>query len=112
MLPIAVPTASGAVREAEGRDEGHQKATVRAPAKLPMKTRPQLRSTPPIVTPGRLSRQRERRQNEHAGQQIEAQQIEMEKPTGNSMAPTSGWPVCTLIVTANHAASARMAPAM
>ena len=30
-------------------------ATVKAPAKLPMNTRPQLRSTPPIVTPGRLS---------------------------------------------------------
>jgi len=36
----------------------------------------------------------------------------MENPTGNSSAPTIGWPVLTLIVTANHAASARMAPAM
>ena len=30
-------------------------ATVKAPPKLPTKTRPQLRSTPPSVTPGRLS---------------------------------------------------------
>src|SRR3954449_7386415 len=36
----------------------------------------------------------------------------MQNPTGNSSAPTSGWPVFTLIVTANHAASARMAPAI
>ncbi|MOA53399.1 hypothetical protein D3C78_1768550 [compost metagenome] len=31
------------------------KATVSAPAKLPTNTRPQLRSTPLTVTPGRLS---------------------------------------------------------
>ena len=36
----------------------------------------------------------------------------MQNPTGNSSAPTSGWPVCTLIVIANQAANARMAPAM
>ena len=30
-------------------------ATVSAPAKLPTKTRPQLRITPPQVAPGRLS---------------------------------------------------------
>jgi hypothetical protein len=32
-------------------------ATVKAPAKLPRKTSPQLRSTPPIVTPGRFASQ-------------------------------------------------------
>ena len=36
----------------------------------------------------------------------------MQNPTGNRMAPSSGWPVCTLIVIANQAANARMAPAM
>ena len=36
----------------------------------------------------------------------------MTKPTGNSTAPASGWPVWTLIVTAKAAASARVAPAM
>ncbi len=36
----------------------------------------------------------------------------MTKPTGNNIAPTSGEPVCTVMVTANTAASARMAPAM
>ena len=36
----------------------------------------------------------------------------MQKPTGNSTAPTSGLPVCTVMVTANAAASARIAPAM
>src|SRR5579883_2672296 len=36
----------------------------------------------------------------------------MQKPTGNSSAPTSGSLVFTVIVTANAAASARMAPAI
>ena len=36
----------------------------------------------------------------------------MENPTGNSSAPTSGWPVLTLMVIANQAANARIAPAM
>ena len=51
-------------------------ATVKAPAKLPMNTRPQLRSTPPSVTPGRLSISASGAQHEHAGQQIEAEQIQ------------------------------------
>ena len=34
------------------------------------------------------------------------------KPTGNSIAPTSASPVCTVMVTAKAAASARIAPAM
>jgi hypothetical protein len=34
------------------------------------------------------------------------------KPTGNSTAPSSGWPVWTVTVMANAAASARIAPAM
>jgi hypothetical protein len=32
------------------------------------------------------------------------------KPTGKSMAPTSGEPVCTVTVTAKAAAMVRMAP--
>src|ERR1700733_2642522 len=36
----------------------------------------------------------------------------MQKPTGNSSAPTIGWPGLTLMETANPAASARIAPAM
>ncbi len=36
----------------------------------------------------------------------------MQKPTGNNSAPTIGWPVLVLMVTANQAASARIAPAM
>ncbi|MNE81706.1 hypothetical protein D3C80_1783750 [compost metagenome] len=36
----------------------------------------------------------------------------IEKPTGNSTAPSRAEPVCTAMVTANTAASARMAPAM
>ena len=47
--------------KSRARDKGAVKmidiitATVNAPAKLPMNTRPQLRRTPPNVTPGRLS---------------------------------------------------------
>jgi hypothetical protein len=36
----------------------------------------------------------------------------MQKPTGNSSAPISGWPVFTVIVIANQAAMARIAPAI
>jgi hypothetical protein len=36
----------------------------------------------------------------------------MQKPTGNSAAPTIGTPVCWLIVTAKTADSARIAPAI
>jgi hypothetical protein len=36
----------------------------------------------------------------------------MQNPTGNRTAPMIGWPVFTLIVIANQAANARMAPAM
>ena len=88
------------------------KATVRAPAKLPMKTRPQFRNTPPIVTPGRLSSQASGLRTKTPVRRSKPSRYNMQKPTGNSSAPTSGWPVLTLIVTANQAASARMAPAM
>ena len=50
------------------------KATVSAPAKLPTKTRPQFLKTPSIVTPGRLSSKASGAEDEHARQQIEAQQ--------------------------------------
>src|SRR5690349_19107700 len=36
----------------------------------------------------------------------------MQKPTGNSSAPISGTPVLTVMVTANQAASVRIAPAI
>ena len=36
----------------------------------------------------------------------------MQKPTGNRMAPMIGYPVCCVTITANTAASARIAPAM
>ena len=88
------------------------KATVSAPAKLPMKTRPQLRNTPPIVTPGRLSSKASGVSTKTPVNRSKPSRYSMQKPTGNSTAPTSGWPVFTLIVTANQAASARMAPAM
>jgi hypothetical protein len=54
------------------------KATVSAPRKLPVNTRPQLRRMPlrcarALVQPG------QRRQHEHAGQQVKAQQVEHAK---------------------------------
>ena len=36
----------------------------------------------------------------------------MQNPTGNRMAPMIGYPVCTVTVTANTAAKARIAPAI
>ena len=88
------------------------KATVKAPAKLPTNTRPQLRSMPPKVTPGRLSIRANGVSTNTPVSRSKPSRYSMQKPTGNSIAPMSGWPVFTLMVMANHAASARMAPAM
>ena len=87
-------------------------ATVKAPAKLPMNTRPQLRSTPPIVTPGRLSISASGASTNTPVNRSKPNRYSMQKPTGNSAAPTIGTPVDTLTLTANAAASARMAPAI
>ena len=46
MWPIAWPTASGAVEKPKVKTIAIITATVKAPAKLPTNTRPQLRSTP------------------------------------------------------------------
>ena len=54
---MTVPTLSGACVKPNVVTKAIMKATVSAPAKLPMNTRPQLRSTPLMVTPGRLSSQ-------------------------------------------------------
>ena len=88
------------------------KATVSAPAKLPTKTRPQLRNTPPIVTPGRLSSHASGLRTNTPVRRSKPSRYNMQNPTGNSSAPMIGWPVFTLMVTANQAASARIAPAM
>ena len=55
MVPMTWPTLSGGVVKPKVKTTAIITATVKAPAKLPMNTRPQLRSTPPRVTPGRLS---------------------------------------------------------
>ncbi|MNC92322.1 hypothetical protein D3C83_87230 [compost metagenome] len=55
MWPIFSPTASGAWEKPKVKTMAIITATVKAPAKLPMKTRLQLRATPPHVHPGRLS---------------------------------------------------------
>ena len=55
MLPIFSPTALGASVKPKVKMTAMNQATVNAPAKLPMKTSVQLRSTPAQVAPGRLS---------------------------------------------------------
>ena len=87
-------------------------ATVKAPAKLPTKTRPQLRSTPPSVTPGRLSISASGHSTNTPVSRSKPNRYSMQKPTGNRIAPMIGKPVWTVIVTANQAANARIAPAI
>ena len=112
MIPMAVPTLSGGWLKPKVVTKAIMKATVNAPAKLPTKTRPQLRSTPPMVTPGRLSISASGESTNTPVRRSKPRRYSMTKPTGNNNAPTSGWPVFTLMVTANHAASVRIAPAM
>src|SRR5436190_12889485 len=87
-------------------------ATVKAPAKLPQNTRPQFLSTPLSVTPGRLSSSASGVRTKTPVSRSKPSRLSMQNPTGKRSAPTSGCPVLTVIVTANQAASARMAPAM
>src|SRR6185369_5159375 len=87
-------------------------ATAKAPAKLPQNTRPQFLSTPLSVTPGRLSISASGQRTKTPVSRSKPSSKSRQKPTGNRIAPTSGCPVLTVMVTANHAASARMAPAM
>ena len=88
------------------------KATVKAPAKLPTNTKPQLRNTPPVVTPGRLSNSASGAKTNTPVNKSKPMRYSMQKPTGKRIAPASGEPVCTEIVTAKTAASAKIAPAM
>src|SRR5215831_11616173 len=55
MLASVTPTLSGGEEKPKVTTIAIMTATVKAPAKLPMNTSPQLRSTPSAVTPGRLS---------------------------------------------------------
>ena len=112
MWPITVPTLSGGCEKPKVNTIAIITATVKAPAKLPMKTRPQLRSTPPSVTPGRLSISASGASTNTPVSRSKPNRYRMQKPTGNSAAPTIGMPVDTLTLTANAAASERIAPAM
>ena len=87
-------------------------ATVSAPPKLPVNTSPQLRSTPRQVAPGRLSMTASGTMVNTPVSRSKPSRYSRMKPTGNRMAPASGLPVLTVTVTANAAASARMAPPM
>ena len=55
MPAITLPTGLGSAWKPKVKMTDIMTATVSAPAKLPRNTSPQLRSTPPIVTPGRRS---------------------------------------------------------
>src|SRR5690606_29159229 len=61
---------------------------------------------------GTTIQQRQRRQHEHPGQQVEAHQVEHDEADREEGCPSSGDPVCMVMVMANTAASARIAPAM
>ncbi len=112
MFPITAPTLSGSCVKPNVVMNAIMKATVRAPAKLPRKTRPQFRRTPPIVTPGRLSSNARGERTNTPVNRSKPNRYSMQNPTGNRTAPMIGVPVCTLMVIANQAANARMAPAM
>ncbi|SPT41497.1 Uncharacterised protein [Achromobacter denitrificans] len=64
------------------------------------------------VTPGRLSNSASGVSTNTPVNRSKPIRYRMQKPTGNSAAPRMGEPVCTVTVTANTAAMARMAPAM
>ena len=110
--PITWPTLSGGEVKPKVKTIAIITATVKAPAKLPMNTSVQLRSTPPSVTPGRLSIKASGQSTKTPVRRSKPNRYSMQKPTGNSAAPTIGTPVDTLTVTAKAAAIARMAPAM
>ena len=67
---------------------------------------------PPQVAPGRLSITASGASVNTSVSRSKPSRYSRQKPTGNSSAPISGLPVWTVTVTANAAASARMAPAM
>ena len=112
MVPITWPTLSGGCEKPKVKTIAIITATVKAPAKLPMNTRLQLRNTPPIVTPGRLSISASGHRTNTPVSRSKPSRYSMQKPTGKKAAPTIGTPVCTLMVTAIAAASARIAPAI
>ncbi|MNR33143.1 hypothetical protein D3C85_1507900 [compost metagenome] len=87
-------------------------ATVSAPRKLPTKTKPQCFSMALTVTPGRLSNSASGVRTKTPVKRSKPIRYRMQKPTGNRAAPRMGESVCTVTVTANTAAIARMAPAM
>jgi hypothetical protein len=67
-----------------------RRATVRAPAKFPMKTRPQLRRTPPNRTPGRLSISASGVSVNTPVSRSNPSRYSRQKPTGKRTAPTIG----------------------
>ena len=95
MLLMTVPTLSGACVKPYVVTNAIKNAVVRAPAKLPTKTRPQFLSMPAIVTPGRLSSQARGQRTNTPVSRSKPNKISIENPTGNRSAPTSGWPVFT-----------------
>ena len=90
---MILPTGPGPAVKANVKTIAISTATVSAPAKLPTNTRPQLRSTPPSVTPGRLSISASGRQHEHARHQVEAQQIEHAEADREQHRADEGQPV-------------------
>ena len=88
------------------------KATVSAPAKLPIKTTPQLRRMPPHGDARTLVEPGQRRQDEDAGEQVEAEQVKHAEADREEDRADQRLAGLTVTVTAKTAASARMAPAM
>src|SRR5262245_66239102 len=105
MWPITVPTLSGGEEKPKVKTIAIITATVKAPAKLPMKTRVQLRSTPPSVTPGRLSISASGHSTKTPVKRSKPNKYSMQKPTGKNAATTNDVQACPLMDTANAAAT-------
>ena len=90
MPAITLPTLSSSVENPNVNTIAISSATVNAPAKLPMNTSPQLRSTPLIVTPGRLSIHASGVSTNTPVSKSKPSRYSMQKPTGNRIAPMIG----------------------
>ena len=87
-------------------------ATVNAPSEVTDEHQAPVAQHRPDRDAAPLVEQRERNEGEDAGEQVEAQQVEHAETHREQDCADQGLPVCTVMVTANAAASARIAPAM
>ena len=85
---------------------------VKAPAKFPQKTKPQLRNIPLTVQPGLLSITAKGTRVNTPVNKSYFNKYSIIKPTGKSTEPKIGLPVLVITVIAKKAAKAKIAPAI